>query len=225
MRTLAHGQRVKVISVDGITINASGTVKRVCTDGSAWVELDKRNASGARVHPFDVGDSRDKNVRVEPEQCEPMLQGRAAGNRRARRQAKAIAAQPQRVTVEQFGRDHWSTFAYVTTTVADGGHIVRQHMRCNPKRHPLLAHIDWAATEEYPTRLKDGIELRNHDDWDCLDDLEEAGLVENVGTNMNRVMRLTELGLDVMKQLTEHKQNGGGYVTFSPRVSTAEAAL
>lgn len=54
----------------------------------------------------------------------------------------------------------------------------------------------------------------DHDDWDCLDDFEEAGLVNNIGTGANRVYRLTDLGRDVASRLRGHKGQGGSWANF-----------
>lgn len=217
MRALSEGQRVKVVAIDGVTIGAVGTVKRVCSDGSAWIALDERRTAANlhvtqffldTIHPFAETDPRATHMRAEPSDCEP-VEGPKAG-------------EVQKVTIEMFGKDHWSTFAYLTTLVNDGGRVDIRRMRCDRKRHPLLA-----ATPEFggvvmsrydspPTRLKNDELLHDHDDWDCVDDLTAVGLVENIGSHVNPVIRLTSEGLEVMRQITEHKQNGGVFANFTP---------
>jgi hypothetical protein len=90
-----------------------------------------------------------------------------------------------RVPVGEFGKDHWSTFAYVETRTVDyDGQLSHDQMRCNPNRHPMLHAakrrgmlFDRGVDKEYPTRLLGGIERYDHDDYDCLDDLVAAGLL------------------------------------------------
>jgi len=70
---------------------------------------------------------------------------------------------------------------------------------------------------KYPTRYKGG-ELKDHDDWDCVDDLELVGLLENAGTGLNPVFKLTALGRMVAAQLRQHKMDKGTWQTFAPRI-------
>ena len=65
----------------------------------------------------------------------------------------------------------------------------------------------------YPTRLKEG-EVKDHDDWDCVDDAIEEGLVEDVGTGLNRAYKFTKLGKNAMAKLREFKQEGGQFSNF-----------
>lgn len=124
------------------------------------------------------------------------------------------------VSVDQFGRDHWSLFAYVECRVVDDGGIPNNlHMRCDPARHPGLAGSynghRLTPDRKYPTRLAGGALLNDHDDWDCADDLEAAGLIQIKGTGIHPVWRLTKLGRRVAAKLREHKQKGGQFSTFT----------
>jgi hypothetical protein len=126
----------------------------------------------------------------------------------------------QRVTkpipMEEFGKDHWSTFAYLEIRCVDhGGEIERKHMRCDSDRHPQFAHS--GSTTKYPTHTKKG-EVKNHDDWDCLDDCELLGLIENTGTDLHRVYTLTALGWSVAAQLRQHKADGNNFHSFLPKI-------
>lgn len=97
----------------------------------------------------------------------------------------------------RWGKDHWTTFAYVETRWVDHrGMLGHDHMRCDRQRHPAFYSAKRRAVmlgtdadgAKYPTRLKtetpgeDGrwgvAELRGHDDYDCLDDAIREGLVE-----------------------------------------------
>ena len=124
----------------------------------------------------------------------------------------------QRVTkaipIEEFGEDHWSTFVYLETRCVDHkGEVNRMHMRCDRDRHPQFAHND--IVTKFPTHTKKG-KVKEHDDWDCLDDCEQAGLAVNTGTRLHRVYKLTPLGHRVAAQLRQHKADGGNYHSFVP---------
>lgn len=136
---------------------------------------------------------------------------------------------PDAVPMKDFGKDHWSTFAYLETRIVDyKGVPDREHMRCDAKLHPGLAgRAAYACGDkEYPTKLKgyflgkgqtDASQLKhNHDDWSCADDLESALLLVNCGTGVNPVFKLTSLGDKVATQLREHKRNGGNFYEFVP---------
>lgn len=93
-----------------------------------------------------------------------------------------------------FGKDHWSTFAYVEdATVNNRGLLGHDQLRCNSRRHPVFMaaktfRLSDMDASRYPTRLKahtepdqDGgygtTDLTDHDDYDCLFDLIAAGLL------------------------------------------------
>ena len=193
MRTFTLNQRVLVMeNEDGIPIHALGTVKRIRSNGSAFVYLDVRSKNDG-VHPFPRGDDRERSVVAYPESCAP-----ATKNHADRKAAKKIAAEP-RVTLAMFGKDHWSTFAYIETRIVDhGGEPQREHMRTDKDRHPFLAWCrnedEFGGAKKHPTRLKGGILLDDHDDWDCVDDCIAFGLLENVGSAVNPVYQLTDEG-------------------------------
>lgn len=131
------------------------------------------------------------------------------------------------VPIEQFGKDHWSLLAYIETVCVDNKGVPDlTRMRCNPQRHPGLVihgthgHAEWCDT--YSTRLfgffdaedKTRFILPDHDDHDCMNDFEAAGLVENIGTGINPVYKLTVYGLTVSGWLRQHKAQGGGFASF-----------
>ena len=140
----------------------------------------------------------------------------------------------KKLTVADFGKDHWSLLAYVETLCVDShsgtgiGEIDKRRIRCNPKRHPMHAVNanfgvgGWNA--EYGTRLSGfflegdkrdlGRRLIEHDDWDCLNDLEDAGLLE-VMSEANGFVMLTEKGMKVAARVREWKAKGGHFATFT----------
>ena len=127
--------------------------------------------------------------------------------------------------IQTFGKDHWSLFGYIGTRVADHqGRLDLVHLRIkNPAlQQNRLGTMMWKP--EYGTRLKgywnkDGstnptLLILDHDDYDCLDDLEEAGLIKSFGTGLNPVYKLTKFGFEVHSQLLLHKQLGKYFSDF-----------
>lgn len=122
------------------------------------------------------------------------------------------------VPVETWGRDHWSTFAYLECRVVDNGGIPEKaHMRCDLERHPAHGHILMPSDgEKYPTRLAEGVGLPDHDDWDCVDDMEASGLIKINGTGLFPAWELTDKGKAVAGRLRAHKADGGSFASFRP---------
>lgn len=136
------------------------------------------------------------------------------------------------VEMARWGKDHWSMLAYVETLCVDGRAIDNRRVRANRERHPHQA-VNGAWNPKYGTRLKGyfdhpaedrndidkmtaaGVFLPQHDDWDCLDNLEAEGLVEVVSV-INGFVMLTEQGLKVSAALRAHKASGGNFADFEP---------
>jgi len=127
---------------------------------------------------------------------------------------------PPIVPIEKFGKDHWSVFAYIETCCVDRTAIDQRRLRCDNDRHPEFAHL--RDGEKYPTRLKGYFDhkedpdyiVHNHDDWDCLHDLEEAGLLSSIGTAMKPQYLLTVKGTIVAGRLRAHKAHRGHFANF-----------
>jgi hypothetical protein len=121
------------------------------------------------------------------------------------------------ISPERWGKDHWSLLGYVVTRFDE--ELQRQVLRCNENRHPLLRSgglgrhtLPWE--DKWSTRLRDSADrVPGHDDYDCLDDLEAAGLVEIISL-VNGFVWLTEKGNAVGFRLREHKMRGGTFATF-----------
>lgn len=110
----------------------------------------------------------------------------------------------ENINIEEFGKDHWSTFAYAETLAVDSGNkgwIIPEikRMRMDGVR--------------YGTRLKTRI-VEGHNDFDCLDDFVRIGLLTDEGTGFTRAFKLTELGYNVASKLRRHKAEGGNYKDF-----------
>ena len=117
--------------------------------------------------------------------------------------------------LEQFGKDHWSTFAYAECCCVDNyGRLDIRKLRVNEVNRPIRSNgFGWNT--KYGTVVKGGgIPDPQHDDIDCLDDLEKEGLLEWIGTLINPAVRLTKKGHKVAAGLRKHKANGGQFATF-----------
>jgi len=136
------------------------------------------------------------------------------------------------VPIEKWGKDHWSTLAFIETLCVDQkGQLSDKHrrsLRCNPKTHPMLGFWPMGVHKwksEYGTRLKGffgkGVydrkqQIKSHDDWDCIHDFEAAKVLENNGTDINPLFKLTEQGLRFCAAIRRFKANGGSFATFDP---------
>lgn len=132
------------------------------------------------------------------------------------------------IPIDQWGRDHWSTFAYIETCIVDdGGKPDIRRMRTDVSLHPNMGPhecvdgmgaIDGA---QYPTRLRGGATASPHDDWSCLDDAEAEGLIQNEGTGTNRRYVLTNKGRPVANALRDYLARNRTSRGFDPFPSTA----
>ena len=128
------------------------------------------------------------------------------------------------IPIEQFAKDHWSMFAYLETRCVDhGGEIDAERIRVNGSRHPgmvgdRLGGSGHAWRPDYGTKKKDGTRVDDHDDVDCLDDLEEAGLIIDMISGMGQgCVILTDLGKRIAAELRKHKMEGGNFSGFAPQ--------
>jgi len=119
------------------------------------------------------------------------------------------------ISLKEWGKDHWSLLAYLETRCVDNeGFIDNRHLRCNEDKHPFqkgAGNPKWESN--YSTILKEGMR-EGHDDWDCLFDMEHAGLV-TVYSLVNRRVEMTAAGIEISKMIREHKMKGGTFKTFN----------
>ena len=129
---------------------------------------------------------------------------------------------------KDFGKDHWSLLAYIETRcvdykgILDLAHLRVKNPAINSPSYPM-SRPNWKP--EYGTRLSgyfkdDGTkditrQLKNHDDLDCIEDLENARYIENMGTGLNPASKMTKLGNEVAALLRQHKTDGKHYATFT----------
>ena len=126
-----------------------------------------------------------------------------------------------------WGKDHWSLLAFIEHLCVDYKGCLddkrRRCMRCNEGRHPGCGYLHSAWQPTSGTRLKGyfennayALQMPTHDDFDCTEDFEAAGLLENNGSGINPVWKLTDKGLEMSARLRAHKTNGGNFSSFTP---------
>lgn len=141
------------------------------------------------------------------------------------------------IGMESFGKDHWSLLGYFETLCVDSsselGEIDLRKMRCNDNTHPTyyINRLDSGSSKnnwkpEYGTRLKGFFgegekrdkskQIPDHDDWNCFEDLIEAGLVTWEGTGTFPHVQFTKKGLEIAAELRKHKATGGVFAHFQP---------
>lgn len=140
----------------------------------------------------------------------------------------------EKVSIERFAKDHWSLLAYVESQCVDSqdsiGRLQRNRMRCNSEKNPQMsAGLPWRDTyssrmqgsldfnlsneDEFKKAVESGAVILGHDDWDCLDDLDDNGLVEIISL-ANCAVTMTKKGMQMAAKLREHKANGGNFAGF-----------
>lgn len=124
------------------------------------------------------------------------------------------------VLVSQFGKDHWSLLGYVNCCFVAGKALDKRRMRTNGNKHPLHNVNGFKWNPEHGTRLAGyfdkrdpALKLSGHDDWDCLNDLEAAGILEVI-SEANAIVSLTDAGKSIADRLREHKAMGGNFADF-----------
>lgn len=128
------------------------------------------------------------------------------------------------IPMKEWGKDHWSAFAYLETIAVDHKGFAKPdmaRMRTNHKTHGGLGSL--CDGSKYGTRLRfhseeENFEIVGHDDWDCADDMVHEGLLVDVGSGINRAYTFTKYGLKVVAALREHKQKGKNYCEFKNNI-------
>lgn len=136
------------------------------------------------------------------------------------------------IPVEFWGKDHYSTLAYIETVMVDCGGFevgVDPRMRSNRRnfrvlmdgnrkpRRPGSSRWQMAVAMEpkHSSYLKNGATSENHDDWCCVQDMVGAGLVTG-DVEPGAVLHLSPLGQRFVVQLREFKATGGNFAEFVP---------
>lgn len=149
------------------------------------------------------------------------------------------------IPARDWGRDHWSMLGYMETVMVEcAGFQVgfdpctranRRHFRVlreecpKPKRPVPASSFGYAVMPpgKYGTRLADGSEVDGHDDWCCVQDMAEAGLLAVTRLRHKKPMaatagdvqpgntlHLSDLGQQVAAALRAHKATGGAFGDF-----------
>ena len=131
------------------------------------------------------------------------------------------------IPMSLWGKDHWSVFAYVHYLCVNHpggfGEPEPEEVQANLNRHPQFVLSRFGTVMDgakWGIRLKDGVELPgpDYDEYDCLDDAEREGLMDNKGTGLHRSYKMTNYGNEVAGELMAHKANGGNFADFIPSV-------
>jgi hypothetical protein len=147
------------------------------------------------------------------------------------------------IPVEYWGKDHYSTLAYVETIMVDSAGFevgLDPRMRANRRnfrvllegrrspRRPSLTSWKMARAMEpqHTSFLKLGATSENHDDWSCLQDMAAAGLFTERADCIEpgNTLHLSDLGKRIVTELREFKASGGNFGQFASSPSLAAAA-
>ena len=113
------------------------------------------------------------------------------------------------------GRDQRSLLLYVEDRcVNNQGVLDLLNLRVNEKNYPLLKVDDGHGFEPWDgsngTRLDNGKTMKEHDDINCLDELDGLGLVE-IMSLANGFVRMTEKGHKVAAELRKRRAKRNEY--------------
>ena len=117
------------------------------------------------------------------------------------------------VELESFGKDHLSLLLYVESRCVDNNRVLdMDNLRVNTTTHPLIGGNPYRRREKWTenngTLLNTGERLADHDDIDCLDDLDNAGLIEIISL-VNGFMSMTDKGNELVSKIRSFKTEGG----------------
>ena len=87
------------------------------------------------------------------------------------------------IEMARWGKDHWTTFAYIETRAVECLAVDADRMRTHPRLHLRCFQMkrhggSFGDGSRYPTRLKNGESVAPHDDWSCVEDMIAEGLLE-----------------------------------------------
>lgn len=151
----------------------------------------------------------------------------------------------QYVAPALFGRDHWTTLAYIESVMADCAGFqlgTDPRMRSNRRNYRVMSEVPRPKRAKNPTatvhlmtsedgsRLNNGQVVHGHDDWNCVEDFAAVGFfdVGPAGLGAGKTLRFSPLGKAVATRLRQHKQDGGQFEAFalaSVPEATAEAMV
>jgi hypothetical protein len=119
------------------------------------------------------------------------------------------------------GRDHAKMLIYLQTVVANYGGLPMNHNDGQHMSNKFGPH--WSG--KYSSRKWDGTKFENHDDIDCIDDLEELGIIESHGTRMNPFVEFTELAHKICGEFLDERQGKHHDKDFVAKCDSIEEEL
>lgn len=129
-------------------------------------------------------------------------------------------AEQKTTAVADFGKDHWSLLGYIEGRCVDhSGRLDNAQMRDKRKTgwdkdaHGTILFGYWTEGKGGLVRHPDR-RLSDHDDYDCLADLEAGGFCRNMGKTMQPTMTMTDLGYQTLTAVKKHKEKGGTFSNF-----------
>lgn len=131
----------------------------------------------------------------------------------------------ERQPVAMWGREHWQTFYLIElAVVTNSGRPDYNRIRCNNAKNPHRRSPGAPFQQDYPpsTTLMNGTVLDGYDDWDCIEDMIHAGLLEWNGTGASPMFALTCAGWKIASQLRQDVARNNGKVRgdkFKPKLS------
>ena len=139
--------------------------------------------------------------------------------------------EPEPVSMERWGKDHWSTLAYIETRTVDyKGVLENAKLRVAERLHREFKYVTpfgGNTGKDYPTILAGGEKLSGHDDVSCILDMAQEGLLtyrdrykkgrrEEFFNNREIIIKLTPKGQALTAELRAHKAAGGSFGNFVP---------
>lgn len=127
------------------------------------------------------------------------------------------------VPADKWGKDHWSTLAYAGSCVTEReGFMSGPSLRCKDTRVGIQREYGQSWNPQHGTRLNGFFQNQNdktlmlpdHDDIDCLEDMESEEMVL-LGTTVSMFVQLTDKGREFEEALRRFKQDGGNFCDFS----------
>ena len=130
------------------------------------------------------------------------------------------------IEMSRWGNSHWSVFDHIVMLCdcsPDGiGKPDGRNIQTNKNRHPGLGNWDCGAPdgERRGIRLAGGVEIpgADYDEWDCMADLENNGLVGNASVDADPMYVMTDAGTEMAANLRAHTACGGAYHDFKPNM-------
>lgn len=134
------------------------------------------------------------------------------------------------VPMERWGKDHFTTLLYLETRAVDyRGEVAPEKMRTSRRNWRLAGRVHRSVNimgkDEYPTRLRptqseratfDSVDLLGgHDDWECMFDMAEAGLLtfevadERRSYPLKVTVKMTDKGREECKEARKRREETG----------------